>query len=101
MISTRFHRIEYCKERGLAVHARRISKVNPPRKNATGLCPNHDLGQRMAPKYRKIPNAMTDKFKPRSKGSLKFFMTTKIMGTIAKTKWRFSGIKVVSASTNV
>src|ERR1035438_1085648 len=101
MRSTRFHRIECGNERGVAAHATRISVVNPVRRNRTGLCPNHDLGQRMAHQYRKIPTAMTARFRPTRNGSFEVCAKTIVMGATANKKWRYSGAKVMRPSMDV
>src|SRR5579863_5299372 len=97
---TRLQRIEFGNEDGFAVQANRISPEKPARKNAIGLLPNRDWGQRTAHQYRMIPKIMTDRVKLRKSGSWTVCIMTKMMGHIAKMNRRCSGMKVISPKMN-
>ena len=74
--------------------------MNPVRRNAIGLLPNRDWGQRIAHQYRKIPRNMTSRVKPRRSGSSRVCLTTKMIGHTAKMNRRYSGMKVINPKMN-
>ena len=93
--------ILYVNDCGPAEPARRISIVKLVRRNASGLFPNRNLGQRITHQYRNAPKAITVRVTPSRRGSWLDFITTSTTGLTARTNRRYSGIKVIRASGSI
>src|SRR5271157_4082193 len=91
--------ILYDNEGGMAAHPKRINRLNPERRNTTGLWANHDSGQRLAHQKSNIPDATTARFKLTESGEWTT-STDETTELTARMNRRCSGKNVANAKTN-